>query len=84
MQLFKLDKNRNITQGKPVVLLLKCPVCNKLRHKTNPMYIWDIKRNWNELVSQKDLINAQNINLCCDKELEYYIGENLAREVITF
>jgi hypothetical protein len=82
MQLFKLDKNRDITQGKPIALLLKCPVCNKLRNKTNPMYIWDIKRNWNELVSQKDLINAQDINLCCKKDLEYYIGKKIAREVI--
>lgn len=82
MQLFKVDKNRNITQGKPVVLVLKCPDCNKIRHKTDPMYLWDIKRNWQEFVVQKDLVNSQEYNLCCKKEYEYYIGNKLARDII--
>ena len=82
MPFFKVEKNRNITQGKPVSLMLKCPSCNKIRHKTNPFYIWDIKRNWQEFVMQKELLNSQNCNLCCGKELEFYIGDKPAREII--
>lgn len=82
MRLFKVDKNRNITQGKPVSLILKCPTCNKVRHKTDLMYLWDIKRNWQEFVMQKDLINSQECNLCCKKEYEYYISNKLARDII--
>ena len=78
----KIDKNRNITQGKPVILILKCTVCNKTKYKTNPIYLWDIKRNWQELVAQKELLNSQKCNICCDQELEYYIGRELARDII--
>ena len=82
MQFIKIDKNRNITQGKPLILTLKCPSCNKIRYKTNPIYLLDIKRNWQELVMQKELLNSQKCNICCDKELEYYICKELARDVI--
>jgi len=47
------------------------------------MFHWDIKRKWDELVYQKDITNASPFNLCCDnKPLEYYIGDQLAREII--
>jgi hypothetical protein len=78
--LFRKDKN--ITQGKAEIIYIRCPKCNKNHGKTIPMYIIDIKRSWQDLVYQKELVNAQEINMCCGIELEYYIGNKLAREII--
>lgn len=76
-----LDKKEK-NSVKKIRLFLRCPDCNKLHSKTEPMLLWDIKRRWQELVCQKDLINAQEMHLCCNKELEYYIGNKLARDIL--
>lgn len=64
-----------------VVLSLKCVSCNRI-HSVNKMSIFEIKRNWQEFVYQKDIINAQDINLCCGTSLEFFIGNKIAREVL--
>lgn len=65
-----------------IVMMLKCPNCGRLHFKTERMYVVDIKRRWQELVYQKDLINNSSFNLCCDVPLEYYLGNELARNVL--
>jgi len=68
---------------KTYIVMLRCSVCGSVISKTEKMFQWDIKRRWSELVSQKDVMNASTFNLCCDDQpLEYYIGNELAREVI--
>ena len=42
----------------------------------------DAKRMWQDLVAQKDLINNSPFNLCCNEPLDYYIGNQFAREVL--
>ncbi len=68
---------------KAYIVLLRCSACGHIVSRTEKMFHWDIKRKWNELVYQKDVMNASPFNLCCDdKPLEYYIGNQLAREII--
>lgn len=64
-----------------VVLILKCPSCGRV-HSSNKMKIVEIKRKWQEFVYQKDIINVQDCNLCCGENLEFYIGNKLAREIL--
>lgn len=54
------------------ILYLKCPACNMIHDRTEKMRKIDIKRNWEELVLQKDLVNSQEFSLCCGIPLEYY------------
>jgi hypothetical protein len=68
--------------NKKIIMFLKCPKCNKIISKTDYITLCDIKRIWTDFIYQKDLVNAQDINLCCGKELEYYINGKLARELI--
>ena len=65
-----------------IIIMLKCPKCNRFADKTDVMKVHEAKRLWQELVYQKSLLNASDSNKCCDVDLEYYIQGKLAREVL--
>ena len=68
--------------SKSIILTLKCPKCNKFHSKTDELDINKVRRLWQELVYQKDVLNNSDINLCCGVGIEYYIQGELARKVL--